>query len=76
MLLLNMCCLQDNVTDRPWGLMHPYKQEYAQTFNWVFPHFHSQYGVSIKRKAKWPFKFFKLLRPKFPVTVINQRITT
>lgn len=33
MPLLNMCYLQDNVRDRPVGLVHHCKQECAQTFN-------------------------------------------
>lgn len=62
MPLLRMCCLQDNVRERPWGLVHQYKQEYAQTFNEVSPHFHSQQGMGIEKKAKGMLKNFEIIK--------------
>lgn len=58
MPLLNKCCLQDDVRDRPWGLVHPYNREHTQTSNEVSSHFHFQQRMGVERGAKGTFKNF------------------
>lgn len=62
MPLLNMCCLQDSVGDRPWGLVLWNKQEYTQTFNEVHPHFYAQQRKSIEEEAKGILKNLEIIK--------------